>query len=334
MHSPLLRKPFFSGIQAATNVEFAFLAFSKRMSNSTQRLPPLDLLVAFEAVARRGSITVAAAERFITQSAMSRQIQALEAALGLALFERRHRALVLTDAGQRLLLATSAALTQLGDAVAAIRAPQARAQLALTTTPSFAGLWLIPRLAGFTREHPSVDVRLDASFERRDLVHDGFDLAVRYGPVAKAEGERLFGEVLVPVCAPALLRRKGQPLATPGDLVRHTLLQVAVAPGGNLPLEWEPWLRPLGGPPLQPQAQITFSNYNEAIAAAVAGQGVTLGRRPLIDALLKKRQLVVPFGEAADTARAYYLVLAPGAAKRPDVQALAAWLRAQSALAA
>jgi DNA-binding transcriptional LysR family regulator len=302
------------------------------MQTPARRLPPLDLLVAFEAVARRGSITAAAAERFITQSAMSRQVQALEAALGTPLFQRRHRALVLTPAGQRLLLATQAALAQLGDAVAAIRAPAARAQLSLTTTPSFAALWLIPRLASFTRDHPGMDVRLDASFERRDLVGDGFDLAVRYGPVAQAEGERLFGEVLVPVCSPALLRRKQHPLTTPADLVHHTLLQVAAAPGGNMPMEWEPWLRQSGQPPVQPQAQLTFNNYNEAVAAAVAGQGVTLGRRPLIDALLKKRQLAVPFGEATDTARAYFLLLAPDAARRPDVQALAAWLRSQVAV--
>ncbi len=303
------------------------------MSNSN-RLPPLDLLVAFEAVARRGSITAAAAERFITQSALSRQVQALEAALGTPLFQRRHRALLLTDAGTRLLAATTTALAQLGDAVAAIRAPAARATLALTTTPSFASLWLIPRLAGFTREHPGVDVRLDASFERRDLQRDGFDLAVRYGPVAgddlRNNGERLFGEVLVPVCSPALQRQRSQPLHSLADLAHHTLLQVASAPGG-MPLDWEPWLRRPGQASLQPQAQLTVSSYNEAIAAAVAGQGVALGRRPLIDALLKKRQLVVPFGEATDTARAYFLLRAPGADKRPDVLALAQWLRAQAA---
>ncbi len=326
-------KPFFPSRISLTNAEFASNAFRPRMSTSPDRLPPLDLLVAFEAVARRGSITAAAAERFITQSAMSRQIQALESALGTALFQRRHRALALTDAGQRLLVATRTALVQLGDAVAAIRAPAAPAPLALTTTPSFAALWLIPRLAGFTREHPGVDVRLDASFERRDLQRDGFDMAVRYMPLAGADGERLFGEVLVPVCSPALLRRKPHPLALPADLVHHTLLQVADPGGASQPLEWEPWLRQLGQPQLQPAARLTFNSYNEAIAAAVAGHGVALGRRPLIDVLLHKRQLVVPFGEATDTARAYFLVLSSGAAPRPDALALAAWLRAQAARA-
>ncbi|MDO9284077.1 MAG: LysR substrate-binding domain-containing protein [Aquabacterium sp.] len=301
------------------------------MSNNADRLPPLDLLVAFEAVARHGSITLAAAERFITQSALSRQVQALETALGVLVFERRHRALVLTPAGERLLAATRAALAQLGEAIAAVRAPRPPAPLALTTTPSFAALWLIPRLAGFTGENPGVDVRIDASFERRDLRRDDFDIAVRYQPIVGGDGERLFGEALVPVCSPVLQRRKPHPLRTPADLVHHTLLQVADPGGASMPLEWEPWLRQLGQPQLQPAARLTFNSYNEAIAAALAGHGVTLGRRPLIDALLKKRQLAVPFGEATDTARAYFLLLSPAAANRPDAQALAAWLRGQAA---
>jgi DNA-binding transcriptional LysR family regulator len=301
------------------------------MSNNVDRLPPLDLLVAFEAVARHGSITLAAAERFITQSALSRQVQALESALGVLVFERRHRALVLTPAGERLLAATRAALTQLGEAIAAVRAPRPPAPLALTTTPSFAALWLIPRLAGFTGEYPGVDVRIDASFERRDLRRDGIDIAVRYQPIVGGDGERLFGEALVPVCSPVLQRRKPHPLRAPADLVHHTLLQVADPGGASMPLEWEPWLRQLGQAQLQPAARLTFNSYNEAIAAALAGHGVTLGRRPLIDALLKKRQLAVPFGEATDTARAYFLLLSPAAANRPDAQALAAWLRGQAA---
>jgi DNA-binding transcriptional LysR family regulator len=310
------------------------------MSKDPSRLPPLDLLVAFEAVARHGSITRGAAERFITQSAMSRQIAALEADLGLPLFQRRHRALVLTDAGRRLLAACTPVLAQLREAMVALRAPNARTVLSLTTTPSFASLWLIPRLAGFTRAHPGVDVRLDASFERRDLVREGFDLAVRYGPQASAagaagaggmaDGQRLFGEAIVPVCSPALRRQPGAPLVTPADLAHHTLLQLASVQPGGMPLEWESWLQALGWPQVQPRSTLTFNSYNETIAAAVAGQGIALGRRPLIDALLRKRQLVVPFGDATDTARAYWLVVSPTARDRPAVQALAQWLQAQA----
>ncbi|MBI5256640.1 MAG: LysR family transcriptional regulator [Burkholderiales bacterium] len=300
------------------------------MSTDPGRLPPLDLLVSFEAVARRGSITQGAAERFITQSAMSRQIQALEEWLGTPLFERRHRALALTEAGRRLLVACTQALVPLRDTLADIRAPQRHLPLAVTTTPSFAALWLIPRLAGFTREHPGVDVRLDATFERRDLVRDGFDLAVRYGPAASVGGERLFGEAIVPVCSPALLRQRGVPLQTPADLARHTLLQVIDTSANGMPVEWDTWLQALGLAHVAPRSRLTFSNYNETIAAAVAGQGMALGRRPLIDALLRKRQLVVPFGEATDTTRVYALVLSPTTGQRPEARALAQWLLAQA----
>jgi len=318
-----------------TNADFESIAFLQRMPKDLNRLPPLDLLAAFETVARQGSITRAAAERFITQSAMSRQIQALEDDLGTPLFIRRHRALELTDAGRRLLAVCTTVLAQLREATAAIRAPLAREQLAVTTTPSFAALWLIPRLAGFTSAHPGLDVRLDASFERRDLQRDGFDLAVRYGQVDTSEGLRLFDEAIVPVCSPALLKAAGAKLSAPADLVHHTLLQVAMgqASSGGMPVEWDSWLRATGLPQVQPRSTLTLSNYNEAIAAAVAGQGIALGRRPLIDGLLRKRQLVVPFGRATDTARAYFLLLAPDARRRASVQALERWLLAQAGVA-
>lgn len=296
------------------------------MQSPFRRLPPLDLLLSFEAVARRGSVTAAAAERFITQSALSRQIQALEQAMGLPLFLRRHRALMLTAAGERLLQATRQALLPLAAEVAAIRAPAARAVLSLTTTPSFAALWLIPRLAGFTGAHPGVDVRIDASFERRDLAAEGFDLAVRYAPLAETGGETLFGDALVPVCSPALVDRSLHPLRAPSDMVHHTLLQV-LPQGGGMPLDWAPWLRQSGAPDLQPAAVLSFSGYQEAMAAALAGQGVVLGRRPLIDGLLAAGQLVVAFGQATRTVHGYRLLLAPGAAQRAPVQALATWLR-------
>lgn len=306
------------------------------MSKDPHHLPPLDLLVSFEAVARLGSITRGAAERFITQSAMSRQVAALEADLGTPLFQRRHRALALTDAGRQLLATCTLVLAQLRDTMAALRAPQGRVLLSLTTTPSFAALWLIPRLAGFTRDHPGVDVRLDASFERRDLQRDGFDLAVRYGTAATAVGQRLFGETIVPVCSPALRRQAGSPLAAPADLARHCMLEMSASQSGGMPLEWDTWMQAQGLPQVQPRARLTFNNYNEAIAAAVAGQGVALGRRPLVDALLRKRQLVMPFNLGAKGAagtpseRVYQLLLPPPARQRPEAQALAAWLLAQA----
>lgn len=294
------------------------------------RLPPLDLLAAFDAVARHGSITLAAQERFLTQSAVSRQIKALEEHLGAELLRRRHRAVELTDAGERLATAVRAALGHVRGAVAEIRAPQRREVIAITTTPGLASLWLIPRLAGFTGSHRGVDVRIDATLEARDLARDGFDLAIRYGAVGRTAGLPLFEEVLQPACTPALVRSRGKPLRTPADLAGHTLLQVAGPLGSGMPLEWQSWLQAVGVPDLEPAALLTFSNYDAAVAAALAGQGVVLGRRPLIDGLLERGELVTPFSGGFSKGRGYFLISEPVSARRPAVTGLRDWLLAQA----
>ena len=136
------------------------------------------------------------------------------------------------------------------------------------------------------------------------------------------------------MCSPALIKRSGAPLAAPSDVARHTLLQVAAyQAGGGMPLEWDSWLRALGQQQIKPRSTLTLSSYNEAIAAAVAGQGIALGRRPLIDALLRKRQLVVPFGLAKATTRAYFLIIEPRSGQRPAVQAIERWLIEQAGTA-
>lgn len=292
----------------------------------TRRLPPLERLAVFDAAARHLSFTKAAAERFLTQSAVSRQVAALEGDLGVALFRRRHRALDLTDDGRRLAAAVADALVGLREGVAAIRAPRRREVLALTTTPGLASLWLIPRLSGFVAAFPGVDVRIDASLERRALAAEGFDLAIRYGRAGLSEGEPLFQESVQPVCAPALLRRGAVPLKTPADLRRHTLLQVATPDGHGMPLEWSSWLQSVGEGGLEPAATLTFTSLDTAVAAAIDGQGVVLGRRPLVDRLLRQRKLVAPFSGERASARGYFLVVEPAAGRRPAVQALAAWL--------
>lgn len=300
----------------------------------TRRLPALDRLAVFDAAARHLSFTRAAAERFITQSAVSRQVAALEDELGRALFRRRHRALELTDDGRRLAAAVATAMAGLREAVEAIRTPARREVLSLTTTPGLASLWLIPRLAAFTAEHPGVDVRIDATHDLRSLAGEGFDLAIRYAPLGTGRGTPLFAESIQPVCAPALRRRSEAPLRTPADLRHHTLLEVSVpAASGtsrDLPWEWQSWLRGAGVPDLEPAARLTFSNYDTAVAAAIDGQGVVLGRRPLVDRLLRQRRLVSPFGAGTASERGYFVVLDPAAARKPAVQALARWLQQQA----
>lgn len=291
------------------------------------RLPPPDLLIAFEAAARHLSFTKAAAERFVTQSAVSRQVAQLEAHLGVALFERRHRALALTHEGALLADAVREALTVLHGTLARIRAQPRREVLSLTTTPGLASLWLIPRLADFLAAHPGVDVRIDATLDLRPLGADGIDLAIRYAAVDPPPGEALFDETLQPVCAPALRRDRRRPLRTPADLRHHTLLKIAAPLGGKeMPNEWQSWLAAVGAAGVEPSAMLSFSAYDAAVAAAVAGQGVLLGRRPLVDALLARGELVTPFPEGLVSARGYFVVLNPASAQRPGVQALRAWL--------
>jgi LysR family glycine cleavage system transcriptional activator len=302
------------------------------MQKPADRLPPLDLMASFEAAARHLSFTRAAAERFVTQSAMSRQMRALEEELGLALFRRQHRALSLTEAGVRLFAVCTTVLAQLRGTVRELRSPSQREVLALTTTPGLASFWLIPRLPAFTRAHPGIDVRLDASFDMRQLAAEGFDLAIRYASVSRLEGQPLFRETALPVCSPRLLRQLR--LQQPQDLAHHTLLQLEPSITGGMPIEWEPWLLSVGLPGLEPAARLSFSGYNEVVAAALAGQGVAMGRRPLIDELLRKRQLVAPFKDSLSTQRAYALIVDPAARMRPAVRALEAWLLAQAALEA
>jgi DNA-binding transcriptional LysR family regulator len=301
------------------------------MQKDPARLPPLDLLTAFEAAARHLSFTKAATERFLTQSAISRQIKALEDDLGVALFRRKHRALALTDEGARLNEAVRTAMKELRAEVTRIRAPQRREVVALTTTPGLASLWLIPRLNDFLQTHPGVDVRFDTSLERRDLSAEGFDLAIRYARVGSSTGPQLFREVTLPVCSPTLAQSRARPLKVPADLRHHTLLQITVPPGAGVPLEWQPWLQAVGLGNLEPASTLSFSNYDSAIAAALQGQGVALGRRPLIDALLRSRKLIAPFKhDAIASERAYFLVFAPAARSRPAVRALEQWLLAQA----
>lgn len=297
-------------------------------------LPPLDLLVGFEAAARQLSFTKAAEELHLTQSAVSRQIKALEAHLGLALFERRHRALALTEAGQQFYAASAQILTTMRATTDRLRSQAGRGRpLSVTTTHSFAALWLIPRLAGFTSAHPGVDVRIIADTRIQDLEREALDVAIRYCPpeLAGAGALRLFGERVFPVCSPALARGPRHPLREPADLRHHVLLRID-DPEGRYPwLSWQAWLEVVGLGGLRPAGSVILSAYEQSIPAALAGQGVALGRSPLIRALLAAGSLVAPFKRAAESTRAYFAIPSSAAAARPEAIDFLGWLRAEAA---
>jgi len=294
-------------------------------------LPALDLLVGFESAARHLSFTKAGEELFLTQSAVSRQIKELEDQLGLPLFQRRHRALALTEAGHQFYAAAAQALSTMRAATDRLRAQTGRKALSVTTTNSFAALWLIPRLAGFTREHPGVDVRISAETKVQDLERDGFDLALRHGPASLAgpNAVRLFGEKVFPVCSPKLLKKK--PLNKPADLRHHVLLQYDDPDVRHPWLHWKTWLEVEGIADLKPAGTLSFSGYEQIIPAALAGHGVALGRSPLLKDLMRSGELVAPFKSSADPARAYFAVVSRNAAGRPEVAAFLEWLKAEAA---
>jgi LysR family transcriptional regulator, glycine cleavage system transcriptional activator len=303
------------------------------MSNGNVRMPSLDLLRGFEAAARLLSFTRAGEELHLTQSAVSRQIQELEGQLGVQLFERRHRALALTDAGQQLYPAAAQVLATMRAATDRLRALAGRRGLAVTTTHSFAALWLIPRLAGFTRAHPSVDVRIAADIRVQDLERDGLDVAIRHGPASLAgpNAVRLFGERVFPVCSPKLLKDARRPLKAPADLRHHVLLQYDDPDARHPWLHWRTWLEVERLTDLKPAGRLSFSGYEQIIAAAIAGHGVALGRIPLLKDALAAGELVAPFERTADPARAYYAVVSPNAQGRPEVAEFVEWLKREAA---
>jgi DNA-binding transcriptional LysR family regulator len=303
------------------------------MHKSSRPLPPLDLVRGFEAAARRLSFTRAAEELFVTQSAVSRQVQALEEFLGVKLFERRHRALALTEAGRAYYRAAEGALAELRAATQRVRETPRGHVLTVTTTVSFASIWLVPRLARFRRAHPGVDVRIAATHEVIDLAREGIDVAVRDIPSGKEPpgAVPLVGEQLCPVASPAYLREAKSPLAKPADLRRHVMLQLH-DPQGRWPwLTWAAWLEANGLTGLVPGGTLTYGQYDQVVNAAMHGQGVALGRLAIVESLVREGRLVALFGKRLRVARAMHAVYAPGAEALPQARAFVEWLKKEIA---
>jgi DNA-binding transcriptional LysR family regulator len=306
------------------------------MANSPRALPPLDLLRGFESAARHLSFTRAAAELFLTQSAVSRQIQALEEFVGTPLFERRHKALVLTEPGQAYYRVVAGALEQLREATRKLRDVRRGHVLTVTTTVSFASTWLVPRLARFRRDHPGIDVRITATHEVVDLEREGIDVAVRDCAVNAAPpgSIRLVGEHLAAMCSPQYAkesRAHKRPLDRPEDLRHHVMLMLH-DPTGRWPwLSWARWLEAAGVQDFAPEGTVSFDQYDQVINAAVHGQGIALARMTLTQEHRREKRLVVLFGRSQGLARAYHAVLAKGAESRPEVRRFVDWMKQEIA---
>ena len=300
-----------------------------------REIPSLDFLKGFDATARHLSFTLAAQEMFLTQSALSRQIKTLEEQVGHPLFVRGHRELRLTEAGAALQPVVRAVLADLARAVTAIRNRHGARRVNLSTTIPFASLWLIPRLPRFRQAHPDVEVFVSADTQLVDLERGEIDVAVRYAPEdrAPANATRLFGERVVPVVSPALLRDRRRPLRKLEDLAGHVLLHLE-DPLGRWPwMDWNTWLTSSGVPDLKPAGNLRISQYDLLLQAALSGQGVALGRSPLIDHAVARGELVMPFPKRFDSPRGYFAMSGAQAADRAEVRQFIAWLCAEAAVA-
>ena len=300
------------------------------MHENLRKLPSLDPLKGFEAAARLLSFTKAAAELFLTQSAISRQIQTLEEQLGVRLFRREVRRLALTPEGEVLHRAVAEMLARLAEVCAGLKAAQRRPRVTVSAAVGLASLWLVPRLAAFQEIEPDLDVLISADNRMVDLEREDIDLAMRYisPEVAPPDATLLFDEVVFPVASPALAVGLPAELRAE-DLAKLTLL--AFESGNNTPwLSWEPWLIGLGLAQAKPKAVLRFNQYDQMIRAAEDGRGIALGRGPLVAQSIAAGRLQ-PLNDARQriAARAYFLVKAPQA-ERPEVERFAAWLIAEA----
>jgi LysR family glycine cleavage system transcriptional activator len=287
---------------------------------SQKALPPLNWLRAFEVSARYLNFTHAAEELHLTQGAVSQQIRQLESQLGVALFKRLPRGLGLTEEGQSYLPVVQDAISRLAVGTNEIFGQHQRRPLKVRGSLSFLHFWLAPRLAGFRRVHPQIDIRYISNLWVKELDAED-DLEIRWGSGQwpGVEAQRLTWDALVPVCSPALLSE--QPLNEPGDLAQLPLLHVLGYEEG-----WGYWLKRAGADEVDYSSGMQFDTLVSTLRMAELGMGVALARSSLIEDQLQDGRLVAPFAQRIEASESFYLVRGLGEALSPDAQAFANWL--------
>ncbi|BEU03893.1 transcriptional regulator GcvA [Agarivorans sp. OAG1] len=286
-----------------------------------RRLPPLNALKAFEAAARHLSFTRAAEELFVTQAAVSHQIKALEEFLGLKLFRRKNRALLLTEEGQGYFLDIKDIFISLTEATDRLLARGAKGTITVSLQPSFAIQWLVPRLSQFSEMHPDIDVRIKAVDLYEGSLTEDVDVAIYYGRGnwSGLRADKLHTEYLVPVCAPSLLVGD-KALTKPEDLQYHTLLHDTARH------DWKAWFKLVGLRQMNVNHGPIFSHSTMVLQAAVYGQGVALGHSVLAKPEIEAGRLVCPFEQVLLSKNAYYMVCKPSQAEQGKLVAFREWM--------
>ncbi|WP_119169078.1 LysR substrate-binding domain-containing protein [Algihabitans albus] len=299
------------------------------MNRFRKSLPPLASLLPFEAAARLESFTQAAEELHLTQAAVSRQIRSLEEDLGVRLFERRHRAVFLTEAGRDFALSVAASLETLAARATELRGTQRSGEVVLFAELCSAYYWVMPRLSGFHQRNPRIEIRVSASTRPVAQTPEPFDVALQTSdrpsgpyPLAFTASDEVF-----PICSPAYLAGRETPLPLPlplSDLPNHRLLHHRVEPQDWL--EWDDWLDRLGSPLRVGHRGTAFDSYPVLIQAAVEGHGIALGWRRVMERLLQSGKLLRPFHESVALPRGLSIYRRERGRVRPEAAALLSWL--------
>jgi LysR family transcriptional regulator, glycine cleavage system transcriptional activator len=298
-------------------------------------MPPLNALRAFEAAARHLSLTKAAAELNVSPGAVSHQIRGLEALLGIELFERRVRAVVLSAAGQRLYPGLQTGFLHIREAVSGLTQLDRERVLVVSTPPGLTAKWLAARLYRFAGAHPEIDTRISSTLNNANFATDGVDLAIRSmpddpPPDPALDMEKLISLSLVPVCSPKLIETSG-PLDKP-ELLAHAPLihDDTLVPRARVPT-WTDWFAAAGLGHIETARSLSFNSAEHALDAASEGAGVLLVTDILAYDLLRSGRLVIPVRLALPSGRAYFLVrprrARERAQERPQVRAFVDWLK-------
>src|SRR5882762_2240544 len=291
-----------------------------------RQLPPLNALKAFEAAARSESFTRAAEELCVTQGAVSHQVKALEATLGIKLFNRERQRLLITDAGREYLNVIRDALDRIAAGTERIVQRQNSGVLTVSTSPDFAAKWLVYRLGRFAEAHPGIDLRVSATMHHIDFVREEVDVAVRHGAGNwnGLDAVRLCTEQLFPVCSPKLMVGRNR-LTKPSDLLKTPLLHLDDSKA------WSQWFDAAGVADAETSHGLTLNRASMLIDAAIDGQGVALARSALAAWDLINGRLVRPFEVALRASKSYWIVCPKASSTLPKITTFRDWLLAEAA---
>ncbi|MCJ8298805.1 MAG: LysR substrate-binding domain-containing protein [Pseudomonadales bacterium] len=295
-------------------------------------LPSLNTLRAFEAVARHLNYHAAAQELRVTPAAVKQLVSRLEQSMPMPLLKRKGRGLELTSAGQAGLNDLCLAMTHMKSAVEQMRQDQNSKQLIITVEPSFSSAWLVPKLAHFRNIHPDISVLIDSSQQLVDLERSNVDIAIRYGAQSnnKLVQHRLFNDQIIPACSPVVAeslpssRELTDLLST--SLIHWDTSQLEAAESSRQWFVWKNWLAHFGVENIATREGLHFSDYNQALQAAIAGQGVILVSEPILINLFQTGLLTSPFREKASPNIGYDIVTTKEAVGRAEVQAFVDWI--------